>query len=169
MPTTYLRPTAVGYSDGLTLVAGANKVVAVDANDPLSHDDVTTYIRHTNTGQTQAFTLTNLPPAYGIVTAVRGGSRSVTLSGNVGGNFFLRLGGSNAAAWGSHGNEFSWTSRTGVSDRPGGGQWTMADIQSAGLEMGFTSGGSATDYCGITSMWIEVDWEYPPGGFAFLL
>lgn len=44
----------------------------------------------------------------------------------------------------------------------------MDDIQSSTFEMWTSSAGSATDYMGVTSMWVVTDWVAPPGGFAFL-
>jgi len=170
MPTSYLRPSAVGYSDQWTLGAGATKVAAVDALDPLSHDDSVTYIEEVTVNDNQAFTLTNKPPSAASFLALRVGVRSIRIAGtSCSAQPYIRLGGVNVVATTVSPGTAAWeTAVSGSVARPGGGAWTMADVQSAGLEMGITLTANVGATLFVTSIWVEVDWALG-GGLIFLL
>jgi hypothetical protein len=172
--TQILRPLAEGNYVAWVLVAGASKVAAVDTGDPVSHDDLTTHL-HTNysggPAQKQSFTLTNKPPSEGFVTDVRMGIR-ISNPDDIAHqtDFFARLSGADGAVLTSAsqgaGAGFETFGPTSL-PRPGGGAWTMADVQSATFEMCGSNRGEGTNIERpfVTSMWVEVDYNPTVGGF----
>lgn len=171
MPTQILRPLAVGnYNNGF-LAAGATKMVAIDSGDPVAHDDDTTYLEQNHggaTGNQDSFTLTNKPPSGPPLTnPLRGGFRwknDDSVSHDCG--VFARLSAADAASntnTQAGGGAYVTVAAAALA-RPGGGSWTMADIQSATLEMGWSmSVVPATLFPNITTLWFEADWDAGSG------
>lgn len=165
-----LLPTAIGTFDQWTLENGASKAAAVNPGDPPSHDDDTSNLSVGASSVKQGFTLTNKPTAgeMGSVNSVNWLARArSTASQNITARWIL------SATEVSGGTLALGTGYTNVSlsaiARPGGGSWTPSDILDSSLEVIIQSSGgiSGTQRC--TSLWMQVDYNVPSGGFVFML
>lgn len=168
-----LNPVANGDHAGWTLVAGSSKWAAVAKPD----DDATSYIEIAREGTDKySATVGTKPPGLsavnGLKVGLRGNSRD-NASGTQIVNPFARLGGSDGTAQAYSGlasaPAFSTVGLSAV-DRPGGGSWTVADIDSSTLQVGvFVETWEVTDpgFVGATTLWLEVDFAPPIGMLVF--
>ena len=165
-----LLPTAIGTYNGWTLENGASKPAAVDPGDPPSHDDDASNLSITASGVKQGFTLTNKPTA-GEMATINGVNwltrAKSTASQNITARWILSAtevsGGLQALGAG-----YTDVSLTGIA-RPGGGSWTPADILDSSLEVIIHSSGAISGTQRCTSLWMQVDYNVPAGGFVFML
>lgn len=183
MALRILRPTSIGTYNGIGLAAGANKVVAADPGDPVSHDGDTTYLAANVAGAaTQSFVITTVYPV-GTVNSFTQHVRAN--SGNIGQpaeqpssiNGRTRKAGVESAGWTivvgtSLGG--SYADFSGNATRPGGGSWTGPDFDGVDIELiwvnvgdGFHDGGNFDPNNHYTSMWGELNFEPVPGAFVF--
>jgi len=165
-----LLPTAIGTYNSWTLENGASKPAAVDPGDPPSHDDDASNLSVTASGVKQGFTLGNKPTA-GEMASVNGvnwlARAKASGSSPVTARWILSAvevsGGSQAL-----GTTYTDLSLTGIA-RPGGGNWTPSDILDSSLEVIIQSAGASPGTQRCTSLWMQVDYNVPAGGFVFML
>ena len=176
MPIAILRPSAVGTYDDWTLGAGASKEAAVDPGDPVTHDDDTSYISiPASPGglTTQSFYLdTGLPLATIVAVNNVAFSTHARSNGSAGvANYVAFMRRASTDDGGSLDDPGS-TYRTLAIDpypRPGGGDWEPGDFGAGNIQ-----GGVGVDFdealafrC--TSMWAELDFVAPSGGYVLML
>lgn len=161
MPTNIIRPFAVGNVDTTTLALGANKVVAVDSGDPVTHDDATTYIQG-ELGVNTTYKLTNIPVGLAAVLDYRLGIRADNLGeGACSEDVFARITTTNASAAASV-NGTGWT--TGgptTTPKPGGGSWKPTDfIENDNVFQfgGRINGDAIIAFPRISTLWGELDY-----------
>lgn len=169
-----LRPNGIGYSDALFLGAGANKYVACDPGDPISHDDVTTYV-YWGSGETnliQSFTATD-PPGWIVGLATTTVNVEARWQSNNAGTWLVnggaRLSGTNSHATAWSRSATGWFTELQAVTRPGGGNWTFSDLP--GVEVLFRP----NDCTGmgiqnkVTSVWLSYDGTPAPTGWLSVM
>lgn len=162
MAVIILTPNVVGDFDAWALGAGASKVAAVTSSDGVTHDDDTSFI-HVASLAKQSFTLQNKPTSIVAVATVKMGFRWRNLdSGSNTITYYMRLNGVDQSAppTSTLGAASAWTTiGPSTMSRPGGGDWTAADIFDSTLQMVVeTTTDPAADNVRVTSMWIELDY-----------
>ncbi len=166
MGIAVLQPDGIGNHDQWTLGGGVTKW----QNVKLPDDDNTTRIVESNVNNRQSFTIDDLPTASAVNSVeVKMRADKTGAADNVV-NMFTRLGGTNLD-YGNHTVSTSWTDYTnsGVG-RPGGGSWAPADFPPVGaLELGVRLQSSAGDSARVTTLYMNVSFEPPSGGFIWLL
>lgn len=164
MPTEILEVAAVSDLDLWTLGAGADKVVAV--NSP--NDDLTSYIYTVGTTyRYQKYTLAaSSIPGGATINSVRifsrmqrGGANDSTV------RFRLYLG-ANYTESITYSLVAAWVDRTVGLSRPGGGNWSVADL--AVLKASITNR-LDLDQANCTSLWIIVNYTPPADTDKMLL
>lgn len=164
MPVQILEATATGFYNAWTLGAGANKVVAVNSPD----DDTTSYVSATaGSGIAQTYVMQDLPSEAGAVNTVTHRMRFQSFSDGSGNCIpKLRLSGTDLNGTNRSQGFGVWGTYTEALGRPGGGAWTVSDVNAT--EAGVVEGGGGGDVAD-TSMRLEVDYVPATGGFAFLV
>jgi hypothetical protein len=156
MATTTIQAAAVNASaDAWTLGAGADKVVAVNSPD----DDDTTHVRATAQNQVQGFTLAaHSIPANAVISAislVMRVRRDSTTDGSIAGRFTL---GGTTVTGSTVTTTSAYVDVTQTLARPGGGNWTVADLASLSAEIIDNHGARRSR---ITTMYVSVGWNAP--------
>ena len=162
MPTATIQVAAVTSPDQWLLVAGADKVAAVN-----SPDDSDTSCLNTSTGGTygQQYSLAaNSIPSGSTINSVSIYSRARVEASSANMSVRLSLGANDGPSF-TRNYTTSYASYTDASTRPGGGTWTKTDIDNLEVEV-YASVGSIRRR--ITSLWVIVDYT-PPKAAMFLL
>jgi hypothetical protein len=156
MPTATIQVAVVTSPDQWALVAGANKVVAV--NQP--NDDATSYIQ-ANSAIAEQYSLA--VPTIPTDSAINSVSTYARLRSTDGLRTFavdLILGASTTTG-STRTPGTSWTDFTDALARPGGGSWGLADFATLEVKLRQVSSGSGKlQDC--TSLWLVVDYTPPP-------
>jgi hypothetical protein len=148
------------------LGAGANKIVAVDSGDPVTHDDGTSFIQEAGaTNDQQTYTLTGKPAGISVVNGLTIGARHQGVGGQIAG--FMRMDATNGTAAFTVNTGASWATRDPVAaPRPGGGSWTPADVFNSTLQMGVRCTVLSAN---CSTLWVELDYLPSVGALVFLL
>lgn len=162
MPIATIQVAAVTAPDLWTLGAGADKVIAVNA----PHDDDTSYIRASGAaGTREQYSLgTHVIPTGSTIQSVSTMAR-VRAESSVRSFRTVLVLGANSSFGGPHAEGTSYSSRTDVISRPGGGSWAFSDLNS--LQIGIELVATPTVARRCTSLWLIVD--YTPPGMMFQL
>ena len=164
MVTATLEAASIGTYDQWSLLAGANKIVAVNSPD----DDATSYIQETTNGECESYYLAT-PPAMAELTTVTHRMRVKDPSGDADYCVFngrLRIT-PNATVGTNRNSANSYTTYTEVLGRPGGGSWSPADLSSLQVEICFVSS-SPPNTLQCTTLNVDIDYVPPAGGtFTF--
>lgn len=164
MPIFTLAAAAVGYSDQWSVTGGgANKVTAT-----ATKDGTTSYISETVNNRIQAFTLEDLPGNVARINSVKvtANGRSTPAATDSFG-LGVRLSATNSAAPAITLTTAFADYTTAAIARPGGGSWTVPDVNA--LEMFAISNIAGGNTLQISYMAAVIDAEYGGGGFAFLV
>ena len=173
MPNAILRPAAVGAYDAWGLTAGANKVVAVDPGDPVSHDDATSYITSTAAGQIQSYTVLSAgSPAIGTITTLLIRDRDNDVGSDTLGAFVRVAGVDGVQQNVVVGTSAAWTTRTLATNPLKSGSVALlgTDIRYSDVNFQIAiklqAGGTNINS---TSFWGDLTFLYPPGGFVCVI
>src|SRR5438105_8780809 len=157
MATETLQVSAVSSPDQWSLIAGANKVAAVNQPD----NDGTSFIRASADDLTQQYALSNTSTvgAGDTINSVTIWARLDDIDGGDPYRFGAVLGGSTSDTGdlfdlSSH----TWTTKSlTLNTKPGGGAWTKADVDALEVFVTFgSSGGSTGLQC--TTLYAVVDY-----------
>lgn len=170
MPLLIVRPAAVGTYDTATLVAGANKVVAVDTGDPVSHDENTSYIRFDSAGNQESYTVTAAgTPAIGTINSLSLKTRDNDSAGQTL-RRFVRVGGTDGV---NHdtvvGSSGTYTNRSVTPLKSGSVAVLPADILWSSTNFQMAAGMPAGVNLALTSLWMELDYAPPSGGWESVI
>lgn len=189
MPTEFYYPDAANATprtyDEWTLGAGGNKGSAVlpggGRAGPMTHDDDSTYLVKTGTDNgEQEISLDEPVGPIGTITALTLGFRhrwNGASNNSARGLQFINsagvLGGEVVGVQDSVATYATLGPSNAFSLRPGGGSWVASDFTAAAPDdvRVYVSqiGADAPDGTLVTSIWGEMTYETPSGGFAFLL
>jgi hypothetical protein len=173
--TFNIRPAAGGTVsyDTWTLGAGSSKWAAVDPGNPLAHDDDTSYVSKTDptTGR-QTFFLGTRPGMF-TVSEVKIYVRGKNINNYTGSQavdaFARRAGtdGSSVTFTGLGDAVGLYTEGSAALPRPGGGVWTVADLNDSSLEIGvnlatWVGGDPGVHEFRVTSIWLQVTYTPLP-------
>ena len=182
MPVLILRPNGVpaGGEDSWGLDGGASKAAAVDPGDPISHDDNESVIRESEADIAQDFEFSNPPAGIGSINQVTAWIRWGNTDSSVFGNHGVKVEAILNGVVGDPAFEYYLAGTNNVNvfytydagaiggttpnppllPRPGGGDWTVADL--SGLQLRLTSLTNPIVYTiRVTSLWVEVDYTDP--------
>jgi hypothetical protein len=170
-----------GFEAEWTLGAGGNYNVAVlpggGRAGPMTHDDATTYINRTHNGLGTPFEQglnPDMPGPIGNISAITLAYQTNANAPTVGREQgFVNVAGTKGSSLNAVNNaDATWTT-TGPTDasgaRPGGGSWVSSDFANDQTTFLFVQTVSGTGNCNVTSVFGELTYETPTGGFVFLL
>lgn len=174
MPSAVLRVAAVGTYDAWTLAAGANKVVAVDSGDPVTHDDATTNISDFTVNDKESYTVLSAgSPAMGAISAISIGVRSNDNTALATIGAFVRVNGVDGVElqFVSTGTGVYTTRNLANPLKSGSVPVQGSDVQYSNLNfqvcVRFVTPGGATHT--ISTLWMDLTFVPPSGGFAALV
>lgn len=184
MPQEFYYPVSTAQvsipagHDDYTLT-GANKNAAMRPGGgragPMTHDDDGTYNGMTMNGTQEQAANGDWPGPIGIISALTMGMRDkVSSESNTRNCNFINASGTKGTtvATGSGGAGYNNTGpNDAMSARPGGGTWAAVDFENSTtffMEHHYT-GGSGAPFLWCTSLWGEMTYSPPSGGFVFLL
>lgn len=174
MPSAVLRVAAVGTYDAWILGPGANKVVAVDSGNPVTHDDATTSISSAIVGNKESYTLLSAgSPAIGAISAISIGIRDQDNTGASTIGAFVRVGGVDGVqqTYTASGTGV-WTTRTisnplksgSVAVQGGDVRYSDPNFQ---IVIQYVNTGVTTHT--VSTFWMDMTFSAPPGGFIALI
>ncbi len=172
MPIAIIRPSAIGsLGNGWTLSAGASKQAAVDPGDPVSHDDNGTYISVAAApgANLQSFYMNTWSATIVDISNVYVLARGGLSSGGVETlTVLLYRAGVSGAAVTTTGAYYTTFGTSGYA-RPSGGTWVAADFATNNIQLTCNVPTDSALAARMTSMWIEVTYTAPSGGFAMFV
>jgi len=187
MPTDFYYPDAVNSTPrtyAQWTVSAGDKGAATQPGGgragPMTHDDDTTYITATlSTIKYQELSVDE-PSPIGPISALTATFRHRYVSGSTPGAirslYFINSSGTlGTVILSINDATTSYVSETltnALDKRPGGGSWEGADFTSAATDIRFATHYGANnndDIVRVTSVWGQITYEPPAGGFAFLL
>ncbi len=164
--TLQLLPDGVGDYTNIASVEPAATAHWDAVNDPVgAPDDITTYVYTTSaTQEKDAYTLQD--------TTQTGPINSVTVYFRAGGEKnknhefqpFLILGAAETSGTVQAHSAVAFTTYNQTLARPGGGDWTWADINNLQVAIGLTNVSSSDPY--LTQVYVEVDYTPPPADIS---
>ena len=192
MPTDYWYPESIaGHNlpascDAFVLAAGSNKNSALldgaTRSAAPTPDDATTYISCGTNGNRQATNIDWPRPMVSVGGTFNHSSRHGFTDGGGGADAstyeytFVNAAGTKGGVIRSGGETFAYTTYgpTDVSNaatyRPGGGAWLVSDFNDTqSLFCHYTITGLVNDTWKISTVWGQIQYVAPAGGFAFLL
>lgn len=157
-----VRPDAEGTSTGWTLGAGASKTAAVDPGNPINHDDGITYIKMASGSAVTLQSFSLEPPTFtslalnGINYGVRSNVHWLVSPESL--FVFARMNGVDGSSSSLvHTITNTYFTFTGALARPGGGQWSWADLFNSTLELGISNPTALDGEARVTSVWLIPD------------
>ena len=163
MPNVTLLPngTGAGNDTSWTLGAGASKLAAVQTND-----GGTSFITSTIVADRNSFDMDNMPSAASAINGEPVHHGVMATSGSKNFKLYFKLSGTNADGVAQNATG-TYTDYSDTPGRPGGGAWSVADVNAvmAGVQTGGAGSGNIT----CTQIYAVVTYSVPSGGFAFLV
>lgn len=162
--TRYGRPTVIGDWDEWTLT-GTSKVTAVDALDPLTHDDDTSYLSvlTASTIKQQGFYVSTVKPMSAIVSVSVGCRFKISFAVGEVLNFYAKLNGTAGALVGINAIASGvYQTSTAALPRPGGGAWSVEDVKNPTLQLFIQNPSGNDGAIRVTSLWLHTVCEAVP-------
>lgn len=158
--TKWFRPTEIGTEDNWILYRGADKIIAVDPGEPLSHDEFGSYLGAIPSVRQSYRIDREFPDSMGTIYEVRVHVRNnptYRITDGVKVAVALTAGPTWVeSAVLSHGGP-EWGESSAALARPGGGSWTEADLRDTTFQ--FSVENEVDDGSAVTSLWVEVDYD----------
>ncbi len=161
MPVVTIACTGIGYLNQWTLTGAADKMAAV-----ATADSGTSHISEATNSDVQAFTMEDLPGQASRINSVKVSHQSRATPAIDTVAVGVRLNATNVSA--NLALTTSFASYTSASlARPGGGTWTVPDVNSMEVFVGAVLSGANT--LQVSYLVGTIDIEYAGGGFALLV